>query len=133
MNKVAQIVSKDGVDWVRQPINFTPDIMSEYYVGENFLDLNINEELKSGSLHARVERAGIDGFMPKLVDELKWIIGEGNHRYGGYEFGKDEICFYFMIRKDEYNQIMNKIKYWAIVKDFDEMISYHLKKVQQVA
>jgi len=133
MNQIGEIIRASGMEWIAQPINFDHKIMAEYFVGDCFLDLNIQEEMLTGTLRERAERAGVDGFMPKLVEELKWIIGEGNYRFDGYAFGLNEINFYFLIRKAEYNQIMNKIKYWAITKDFYEIISYDLKKVKSPA
>jgi hypothetical protein len=125
-----KIIKEDGVEWISQPIHFNPTIMSEYYVGEHFIGVKIDEELKSGKLSDRAEKADVRGFMPKLVEELKWVIGEGKYKYDGYALGENEISFYFLIKKSEYNQIMNKIKYWAITKDFDAIISYDVKKVQ---
>lgn len=130
MNRIGDIIRHHGMEWIAQSINFDHGIMSDYYVGEHFLNADIKKELSAGVLSARVESAGKDGFMPKLVEELKWIIGDGNYRYDGYAFGENEINFYFLIRKAEYDQIMNKIKYWAIIKDFDDKMSYDLKKAQ---
>lgn len=133
MNKAPKIIREGGVEWIYQSIHFSPQIMSYYYVGDYFLDLDINEELKSGQLHERIESAGIDGFMPKLVEELKSVIGEGNYKYDGYEFGEDEVNFYLLIKKSEYIEAMEKIKYWVIIADYEKIVSYDVKKVQSFA
>ena len=122
-----ETVLEDGIEWIYQLFDFSPRIMEEYYAGENFIALKLKEEFENGSLNQRIDESGLDGFMPKLVEELQWVMGEGNNKFDGYSFGKNEISFYFLIRKSEYAKIMNKIKFWAITKDLDKIISFKVK------
>jgi len=130
MYRDTKIILEDGIEWIYQAIDFDPSIMSHYYAGEHFLSLNIKEEIENGRLMDRIEDTDDDGFLPKLLEDLKWVIGKGNYKYDGYSLGKNKVSFYFLIKKLAYTKIMNNIKYWAISQDLDGIISYDLKKVQ---
>ena len=133
----AQIVSENGIEYVYQPIVFKPEIMQEYYVGNNFVGIDDKKDFGEEELLGRSQLAGIDGFMPELVKELTDnVIGADNQIYDGYDFGRDEgrgideVSFYFMIKKSEYNKIMDKIKYWSIAKSFDHLILLDVRDIQ---
>ncbi len=138
MSKETQIVIEDGIEYVYQPIHFKADIMSEYYVGDIFLGISDKNIFDDGELSELCQKAGMDGFMPELVRELKEdVIGVGNSKYDGYEFGRnkdggriDEVNFYFLIRKSDYERIMSKIKFWSIAKSFDHLIYFDIKSIQ---
>src|SRR3990172_4746512 len=118
MSKKAQIILQNGIEYIYQPIHFKAGIMSEYYVGDAFLGIVNKRSFDEGELSGIIQIAGMDGFMPKLVLELKEVIGikEGDKKmYDGYEFGRDkgkgidEVNFYFLIKKDNYEKIMKDI------------------------
>lgn len=138
MKKDAQIVIERGVEYVYQPILFKPEIMQEYYVGNDFVGMDcIKNSFDEERLFGLMQVAGMDGFMPELVRELsESVIGTDNLIYDGYDFGReegngiDEVNFYFMIKKSEYAKIMDKIKYWSIAKGFDHLIRMDVKRFQ---
>ena len=114
--------------------------MREYYVGDSFVGMNHKELFEEGELEALIKRAGIEGFMPSLVKELKEeVIGIKNQKYDGYEFGRekgggvDEVNFYFLIKKSQYDNAMNQIKYWSIAKGVDHLIRLDVRDAQKVA
>lgn len=129
MSKTAQILKENGVEYVYQPIKFTNNILEHYNAGNHFKDLDIEEERKRGALATRIKSAGVNGFMPTLVKELTEVIGAKNQKYDGYEFGKNEINFYFLLKKKEYHSIIEKIKEWRVKKDFKKIMQITEKKV----
>ena len=139
MSKIAQVIVQNGVNYIYQPIHFRPDIMKEYYVGDTFIGIADRNCFEPEELSDLIDRAGIDGFMPELVSELKSIIGitvKNRKLYDGYEFGHqrdkeiDEVTFYFLIKKSNYKEIMSKIKYWSIAKSLDHLIYFDVKNIQ---
>jgi hypothetical protein len=138
MSKKAQVLWEDGIEYIYQPIHFKANIMLEYYVGDVFLGIADKCIFDEGELSELCQVAGMNGFMPELVRELKEdVIGVGNTKYDGYEFGRntdggriDEVNFYFLIRKSDYERIMSKIKFWSIAKSFDHLIYFDVKTVQ---
>jgi hypothetical protein len=138
MSKKAQIIWEGGIEYIYQPIHFKADIMFEYYVGDIFLGITNKHIFYEGELSELCQRAGMDGFMPDLVRELKEdVIGKSNQKYDGYEFGRntdggkiDEVNFYFLIKKENYEKIMSDIKYWSIAKSLDHLIYFDVKNIQ---
>lgn len=129
MGEFCQLIEKDGITYVYQPIHFNESIKNEYYVGDDFLNLNQEEELQSGELVDRIKEAGFYGFMPNLVKELTAIIGKENHIYDGYEFGGNEINFYFLITKKNYHSIMDKLTNWKSFKEYEKLMWFEIKKL----
>lgn len=138
MSEKAQIVWEGGIEYIYQPIHFRADVMKEYYVGDIFLGITNKYIFDEGELSELCQRAGMNGFMPDLVRELKEdVIGVGNTKYDGYEFGRnadggkiDEVNFYFLIKKQKYEEVMSKIKYWSIAKGLDHLIYFDVKNIQ---
>ena len=139
MSKKVQIILKNGIEYVYQPIHFKTAIMQEYYVGNDFIGLINKKNFDERELSELIHRAGVNGFMPKLVSELKEIIGikgKDIKLYDGYEFGGsndkgiDEVSFYFLIKRDNYDKVMKDIKYWSIAKGLDHLIYFDVKNIQ---
>lgn len=139
MKKDAQIVIEHGTEYIYQPIRFKPEIMREYYVGNTFIGMESREFFSEGELSGLMQVGGMNGFMPELVRELSEdVIGIGSFIYDGYDFsrkegfGIDEVNFYFLIQKSEYDRIIRKIKFWSEAKDFDHLIRLDVKEIQYV-
>jgi hypothetical protein len=139
MSKTAQVEIRNGVEYIYQPIHFKAGIMKEYYVGDSFVGIVDKKYFEPEELSDLIQRAGIEGFMPELVSELRSVIGvTGKDRklYDGYEFGReiekgiDEVIFYFLIKKENYEKIMRDIKYWSIAKNLDHLIYFDVKNIQ---
>lgn len=129
MGELTSIIEKDGIAYIYQCIHFNEAIKKEYYVGDDFLNLNQEKELQTGELLDRIKDAGFYGFMPKLVKELTEIIGKQNHIYDGYEFGGDEINFYFFISQENYPSIIDKLTQWKSFKEFEELMWFDIKLI----
>ena len=129
MGELCQLVEKDGIAYIYQCIHFNESIKKEYYVGDDFLNLNQEKELQTGELVDRIKDAGFYGFMPNLVQELTAIIGKENYIYDGYEFGGDEINFYFLIAQKNYPSIMGKLTNWKSFKEYEKLMWFEIKKL----
>ena len=75
----------------------------------------------------RVVDSGTDGFMPKLVEELKNICGEGNYVFDGYEIGEEDFGLYFFIKEDLYNSLLKKVEHWSDYIGFCKLIWWESK------
>ncbi len=121
MARKAQIITEEGIDYVYKEISFHTEIKDHYYAGDCFVGLKFNkEELEAGILSEAIEKAGMFGFMQKLVFELIAIIGTKS--YDGYAFGEDEINFYFLITKKSYSVIIDKLNAWREAKGFETVL-----------
>ena len=129
MNKEAQILKEDGIEYVYQPIHFKPEITNHYFAGDAFVGMNQKEELQGGKLPERIAEGGRDGFVPELIKELTEVIGEENQKYDGYEFGEDETNLYFLIKKEYYHLIMPALNGWKLSKGFKELMWFDIKDV----
>ena len=111
-------------EFIYHAFYFDLPVLKQVYPGDYFVGYNHDEELQYLKPVERIVDAGIDGFTPHLVTELKSIIGHGYYHYDGYELGHDEFSHYFFIAKEVYTQSLEKVKQWAEFKEISHLMSW---------
>jgi len=112
----------EGENYIYHRFTFDPKIQEHTFIGNEFLGMDHVEETRNLQMFDRVVDAGPYGFMPKLVEELTNIFGEGNYEYDGYEIGEEDFGLYFFIKESLYNSLLKKVEYWADLNDIKEFI-----------
>ena len=123
----------NGENFIYHCFSFNPEIQGHTYLGDEFIGMDQTAETRNLTMFDRVVDAGPEGFMPRLVDELKKIFGEGNFEYDGYEIGEDEhnifeFNLYFFIKESLYESLLKKVEQWSKYHGFRELISWDVKK-----
>ena len=117
----------DGKRFVYHRFTFDPKIQEHTFIGNEFIGMDHVEETRNLKMFDRVDDGGTDGFMPKLVEELKNICGEGNYVYDGYEIGEEDFGVYFFIKEDLYNSLLKKVEHWSNYNGFSKLIWWESK------
>lgn len=109
----------NGEKFIYHCFTFDPKIQEHTFLGDEFIGIDQESETRDPlRTYDRIVEAGREGFMPKLVEELKNIFGEGNYVYDGYEIGEDEssifeFSLYFLIKVKLYKSLLKKVDQWS--------------------
>jgi hypothetical protein len=119
-------------NYIYHCFTFDPKIQEHTFLGNEFIGKDQIEETRDLRMFDRIVDAGPEGFMPKLVEELQNIFGEGNYIYDGYEIGEDETSIfefnlYFFIKESLYEVLLREVELWSEFNGFKELISWNTK------
>ena len=122
----------NGENYIYHCFTFNSKIQEHTFLGNEFIGMDQVEETRDLRMFDRVVDAGPFGFMPRLVEELQNIFGEGNYVYDGYEIGEDEFKIfefnlYFFIKESLYESLLRKVEFWSEFKGFKDLISWYNK------
>jgi hypothetical protein len=121
-----------GENFIYHCFTFDPKIQEHTFLGNEFIGMDQADEVDVINTFERIVDAGPDGFMPRLVEELQNIFGEGNYVYDGYEIGEDdsgifEFNLYFLIKESLYVSLLKKVELWSEFNGFEDLISWDTK------
>lgn len=75
----------NGENYIYHCFTFDPKIQEHTFLGNEFIGIVQADEVDVINTFERIVDAGPEGFMPRLVEELQYLFGEGNYIYDGYE------------------------------------------------
>jgi hypothetical protein len=124
----------NGEKFIYHCFTFDPKIQEHTFLGDEFIGIDQESETRDPlRTYDRIVEAGREGFMPKLVEELKNIFGEGNYVYDGYEIGEDEssifeFSLYFLIKVKLYKSLLKKVDQWSEHNGIKHLIHWEEKE-----
>lgn len=129
MNPKWYLKEIDGESFVYHRFSFKPEIQNCFFIGNEFIGMNISDESGYEDIMNRVIDAGKEGLLPDILSELKTLIGESNCEYDGYEIGEDEFSHYFFIRSSSYKIALSKIMNWRHFNELNELMYWEEREI----
>lgn len=116
---------------IYQSFFFENKIKEFFYSGNSFLEYGSDmKQPELLDLAYDIIDEGEAGFMPKLVDDIQSLLGEGNYVYDMWEFGPDSFSLYWWICKDVYLAKMALIGKWVAFNQLEDLVDYRVKNAE---
>lgn len=105
-------------------LRFKTNIKKYFYAG-SFLPHNENMNINQGVELLNEIINSNEGFMPTLSKQIENLIGENNFISDFYEFGQNDFGLYWDIRKDIFENFINKFLAWIKYEELQDYFIYY--------
>jgi hypothetical protein len=111
-------------DCIYQSFYFKNEIKKYFYPGNGFLQYSKDMDIVESFGLALSMFGDKEAFMPRLVDKIEELLGEGNFIYDYWEFGEEDFSLYWHIRKSVYVEKLNLIAEWVRFEELDDFVFF---------
>jgi hypothetical protein len=121
----------EGSMYIHQSFHFTWEMTDKTFIGSEFIGLDPKHAFdEPEALFDMMEDAeNKDGFMPKLMADLKGLIGDNNYIFDSYGIGEDGFDLMFYIKEIIYKYKLKVINDWKKYNNFDRIMHFKEKKL----